>query len=316
MEHKPVLREEVQKYLDLKSGEVVVDATLGLGGHALDIVEKIGKKGLLYAFEQDERNLEQAKARLKKYEKQIVCLNDNFCHLKTRVYESSKELFVDAILFDLGLSSPHVDDPQRGFSFMKEGPLDMRFDPRSSLTAEMVVNTYSEKDLADIFYFYGEERMARRIAKKICEQRKMTKFITTLDLANFMAKISPSRAHGKTKIHPATRVFQALRIAVNDELNVLKQALAQAFEILKPNGRIVVISYHSLEDRIVKDFFNTLLRPAVTDQKQALYRNFGEPLIEVLNKRPVTPSEKELINNPRSRSSKLRAAKKITSPHS
>ncbi|MBI2634627.1 16S rRNA (cytosine(1402)-N(4))-methyltransferase RsmH [Candidatus Peregrinibacteria bacterium] len=304
MQHIPVLREEVQKYLELKNGDVVIDATLGLGGHALDILEKIGKKGKLIAFEQDERNLDQAKRRLEACNSQIVYFHDNFRNLKTRTKSLST---VDAVLFDLGLSSPHVDDPVRGFSFMKNGPLDMRFDQRTRLTAEEILDNYPQEELARIFWEYGEEKMSRIIARKICEARKNYKFERTGQLVELIESILPV---WKFKHHPAARVFQALRIEVNDELDALKEGLNGAFEILKSGGRLVVISYHSLEDRIVKDFFNDLRQPPAK-KEYLMYREHGDPLIEVLTKKPVVPGDKEIAENPRSRSAKLRACKKL-----
>ncbi|MEK7085514.1 MAG: 16S rRNA (cytosine(1402)-N(4))-methyltransferase RsmH [Patescibacteria group bacterium] len=313
MEHVPVLRNDVQKYLALNGGEKVIDMTLGLGGHALDILKKIGKKGTLIAFEQDERNLIEAQKRLAEYKSQIVYFNNNFRYLKSRVTERSVLLSpIDAILFDLGLSSPHVDDPERGFSFMKEGPLDMRFDQSGKLTAAIVINTYPEEHLADIFFNYGEERMSRKIARSIVTQRKIKPFEKTLELADFIQSVMPVKHFKKGKMmHPATRIFQAIRIEVNDELNALKDALEQSIEILKIGGRIVIISYHSLEDRIVKQFFKKLEHPPVKSQEMAIYRNYDEPIVKILTKNPVIPTEEEISENPRSRSAKLRAYEKL-----
>ncbi len=324
MEHVSVLRNDVQKCLGLSGGEIVVDATLGLGGHSLDILKKIGVKGKLLAFEQDDRNLMEAEKRLRDYKKQIVYLNSNFRYLKSRVTgrdqagqagrpaerRLNKYEKVDAILFDLGLSSPHVDDPQRGFSFMKDGPLDMRFDQNNKLTAETVINTYSEEALADIFYHYGEERMSRKLARAICTDRKIKLFKSTQELAGLVERVLAVKKHGKV-FNPAARIFQAIRIEVNDELNALKEALNQAMEILKIGGRIVVISYHSLEDRIVKQFFKNLERPPVKSPELAVYQNFDEPIVEALSKKPVVPTEEEIARNPRSRSAKMRAYVKV-----
>lgn len=307
MEHISVLKRDVQKYLDLKGGEVVVDATLGLGGHAKDILEKIGKKGVLIAFDQDERNLEEAKRVLKTYDGQIAYINDNFRYLKNRI-TGLDITEIDAVLFDIGLSSPHVDDSERGFSFQKEGPLDMRYDQRGELTAADVVNTYSEEALVKIFFEYGEERMARRVAKSICARRADKIFSSTTELAAFIEDVMPRKRPGKgSKAHPATKIFQAIRIEVNDELNALKEALSQSIELLKVGGRIVVISFHSLEDRIVKHFFKDLEKPPVSTPEEAVYRNYGEPIVKILTKKPVIPTEEEVKANPRSRSSKLRA---------
>ncbi|MCX6735303.1 MAG: 16S rRNA (cytosine(1402)-N(4))-methyltransferase RsmH [Candidatus Peregrinibacteria bacterium] len=309
MEHVSVLKNDVQKYLELKSGDVVVDATLGLGGHSLDILNKIGEKGVLMAFEQDERNLKEAQERLKDYKKQTVYFNDNFRYLKSRVTGAGHKK-IDAILFDLGLSSPHVDDAERGFSFMKDGPLDMRFDQKNKLTAELVINTYPEELLANVFYNYGEERMSRKLARAICTDRKITPFTSTTQLAGLIERVLAVKKHGKV-FNPAARIFQSIRIEVNDEMNVLKEALSQAMELLDIGGRIVIMSYHSLEDRIVKQFFKNLERPPVKSQELSIYQNYDDPIVEVLTKKPVVPTDAEIAQNTRSRSAKLRAYKKI-----
>jgi len=315
MEHVSVLKNEVYKYLELKGGEVVVDCTLGLGGHAAGVLELIGKKGVLIGFDTDERNLKEAKKRLAAH-KNVKFVHDNFRSLKTRVQELVPDGKVDAILFDLGLSSPHVDDEERGFSFSKDGPLDMRFSQNQETTASDVVNNYSEEGLADIIYHYGEERMSRKIARKIVERRKVEKFETTKELADFIEDIMPKK-HGKKKAsrvskhHPATTVFQAIRIEVNDELNTLKDALNDSMEILNEGGRLVVISYHSLEDRIVKHFFKDLNRSCICPNEQVRCTCRGVPLVEMITKKPVTPSEEELAENPRARSAKLRAIRNL-----
>lgn len=309
MEHVSVLREEVKHYLDIQSGEVVVDGTLGLGGHALDILRHVGKKGKLLAFEQDERNLAEAQKRLADFESQIVYFQDNFCHLKTRI-TGVGIVEVDAVLLDLGLSSPHVDDPERGFAFRKEGPLDMRFNLQEPLTAAIILNTYSEEDLADIFWKYGEERLSKKIARMICNRRKDKVFESTLDLAAVIERAYPPRFTKVDRGHPAAKIFQALRIAVNDELTVLEEVLQQAYDLLGSGGRMVVISYHSLEDRIVKQFMKALERPAPTAE-ESVYSNYGKPLIKSLTSKPVIPTDKEIELNPRSRSAKLRAYEKI-----
>lgn len=304
MKHEPVLRKEVKQYLGLKKGESALDATLGLGGHSRDILEAIGEDGELYVFEQDEKNLKVAQENLEEFENQIKYFPENFRHLKTRVTGP-----VDAMLFDLGLSSPHVDDPERGFSFMKEGPLDMRFDKRGGLTAYDVVNTYPEERLIEIFFRYGEEKFAKKIARDICQRRKSLTFHTTLELADFIASIIPKKF--TKKHHPATQIFQALRIEVNDELNVLEEALQAAVDVLNVGGRIVIISYHSLEDRLVKQYFKELMNPDPESLEQSLYSVHGEPYFEALTRKPVVPSQEEIEINPRSRSAKLRAYRKV-----
>lgn len=307
MEHISVLKKQVQNYLNLIGGEYVMDATLGLGGHARDILEKIGPEGKLIAFEQDERNLREAEKRLKSHENQITYCHENFRYLKKRITGES----LDAALFDLGLSSPHVDLADRGFSFSKEADLDMRFDTRKDFNAATVLNTYPENELARVFWEYGEERASRKLARMIVERRKRDLFSKTTELAEFIEKVYPAKRSSKaSKVHPATKVFQALRIEVNDELEVLKEALEDVFGVLKPGGRLVVISYHSLEDRIVKNFFRDLEKPE-PNQEQAIYSNYGEALAQILTKKPVVPTEEELKENPRSRSAKLRAIKKL-----
>ena len=217
---------------------------------------------------------------------------------------------VDKVLFDLGISSPHVDDKERGFSFMSDGPLDMRFDRRQKLTAADVVNTYREEHLSKIFFEFGEEPFGRRIARGICERRKNINFKSTLELAQFIEEISPVNVRKRQKIHPATKVFQALRIEVNNELDSLKEGLRGAASLLRVGGRIVVISYHSLEDRIVKHFFKDLMKPPAS-YEESIYKTYSDPFFEALTKKPVIPSEEEILSNPRSRSAKLRAYIKL-----
>lgn len=303
--HTPVLLSATLDLLNLEANKHVIDCTLGLGGHAEAILERIGPKGKLIAFDQDERNLKEAKKRLKKYEKQVTFIHSNFEHLAE--FASKNHFQPDAILFDLGLSSPHIDDPERGFSFQKEGPLDMRYDRRQKLTAEKVVNTYSEKDLADIIYHYGDERRSRVIAKKIVHVRKTKPITSTLQLARVIA----STIKTKHKIHPATRTFQALRIYVNRELEVLEKALEQAIKLLKKGGRLVVISYHSLEDRMVKNFFRDQTRNCICPKELPICQcNFRKTLY-ILTRKPIIPDGIEVSHNPRSRSAKLRAAERL-----
>lgn len=310
MEHLSVLKSDVQNFIDLHGDEIFVDATLGLGGHAGDVMKKLTKGGRLIAFEQDERNLEEAKKRLKAYEKQITYIHDNFRHLKTRITGEGIDK-VDYIFFDLGLSSPHVDEADRGFSFMREGPLDMRFDQRNEKTASDVINTYGKEDLENLIYEYGEERDSRRIARQIIERREEKPFETTTEFADFLAEIIHKKRTKKgSGSHPATRIFQALRIEVNDEFGALREALEQAVEILKVGGRILIITFHSLEDRLVKKFFMELEKPPVSGDK-ALYQSHGDPIFRRLTKKPVIPSDEELSENPRSRSSKLRVYEKL-----
>jgi len=310
LQHLSVLKSEVEQYLNLKDGEIVVDATLGLGGHARGILNRIGEKGKLIAFEQDERNLEVARERLRDYENQITYIHDNFRYLKTRITGEGFEA-VDKALFDLGLSSVHVDQADRGFSFNNDGPLDMRFDPQGSLTAADVLNTYSREDLAKIFFEYGEEKEGHRAARKIVERRDEKNFERTVEFAEFLEKILRQKRYKKSsKSHPATKIFQALRIEVNQELDVLREAIEQIVDLLKVGGRVAIISYHSLEDRIVKKFFKELERPKAIGE-EAIYSNFSEPIFKSITKKPVIPSDTEIGENPRSRSAKLRVYEKL-----
>jgi 16S rRNA (cytosine1402-N4)-methyltransferase len=306
LKHTPVLLSEVIDHLNLRAGMNVVDCTLGLGGHSEAILKKIGSKGHLIAFEQDEENLRVAKSKLEtlnsKIKTDITYIHDNFENLSEYVKKP-----VDAILFDLGLSSPHVDDPERGFSFMKDGPLDMRYDKRQKLTAEKVVNTYKENDLADIIYKYGEERRSRIIAGKIIHVRKNRPITSTLQLMRVVA----STMNHKQKIHPATLTFQALRIYVNREMEALESALDQAIKLLKPGGRIVVISYHSLEDRIVKQKFRYYTSDCICPKELPVCQCNFQKKLYLLTKRPIIPSGIEVARNPRARSAKLRVAERI-----
>ncbi len=303
--HIPVLLSETLDLLNLEANKHVIDGTLGLGGHSLEILKKLGPKGKLMAFDQDERNIKEAKKRLKKYGKQVLFIHSNFENLAE---VASKHHFQpDAILLDLGLSSPHIDDPKRGFSFQKEGPLDMRFDKRQKLTAEIVVNSYKEKDLADIIFHYGEERKSRLIARVIVQARKASPIKTTTQLADVIGKVIRS----KGRIHPATKTFQALRIFVNRELDVLEKVLKQSLKLLKKGGRLVVISYHSLEDRIVKNYFRDQTRNCICPKELPICQCNFQKKLYILTRKPIIPDGIEVSHNPRSRSAKLRGAERL-----
>jgi len=318
-EHTPVLLEEVIALLNLRecpvaherngTGMNVVDCTLGLGGHSLEILKRIGPKGKLMAFEIDEENLAKAQKRIKDSGlriKDFIPVHSNFENLKSEI-ANHKFGSPDAILFDLGLSSPHVDIAERGFSFHRDGPLDMRYDRRQKLTAETVVNKYSEEKLADIIYYCGEEKRARIIAKKIVHVRKTKPITSTLQLVRVIA----STLKHKSKIHPATLTFQALRIYVNHELEALESALHQAVEVTKKGGRIAVISYHSLEDRIVKNIFRYYTQNCICPKELPVCQCNFQKKLYLLTKRPIIPSGIEVQSNPRARSAKLRVAERI-----
>lgn len=311
MEHVSVLKNEVLEAMNLQEGDVVVDCTLGLGGHAKEILKRIGNKGRLIGFEKDERNLVEAQENLKDYDEQINCFPESFRYLKDRLIGLGLDK-VDSILFDLGISSPHVDEAERGFSFIKDGPLDMRFDQKQNISAYDVVNFYSEADLKNVLYKYAEEKYAPKISRSILERRKEKLFESTLELAEFLEEIMPKKRSKRGKSsHPATKTFQALRIEVNSELKEVAETLPQAVEMLKMGGVVAVITFHSIEDRLVKKFFKTLERPPVEDPEEALYRTTGDPIVEKLFRKPIIPTKEELEANPRSRSAKLRVYKKI-----
>jgi 16S rRNA (cytosine1402-N4)-methyltransferase len=282
MKHIPVLEKEVLDGLNLSPGASVIDATVGLGGHAALILEAIGPTGRLYAFDRDGRNLKEAKVNLAAH-KNVEYFNDSFANMNN--YKIPK---VDGILYDLGFSSVHVDDALRGFSFQKEGPLDMRYDRRQSLTAEEIVNGWSREDLTTAIRQLGEDPLAPRIAKAITDARKKDRIVSTTQLADIISDAVRRRG----RLHPATLTFQALRMIVNDEMGQIKLGLDAGIELLKTDGRIAVISFHSHEDRLVKQTFKT-------DER-----------LEVLTKRPLVPSRAEQVANKRARSSKLRIARK------
>lgn len=291
--HISVLEEETLAILDPRSNENFIDATIGHAGHSLRILEKNGPSGKLLGIDQTEEQIETARGRIKDFEERTILVSDNFSNLK-KIVEENKFGPVNGILFDLGFSSWHVDESGRGFTFQKDEPLLMNYGP-DGLTAEQIVNQWPEEDLEMIFSQYGQEKFSGKIAREIDESRRSKPITRTLQLAELIKKAVPQRyQHGK--IHCATRVFQALRIAANQELESLKKALPQALEILAPDGRMAVISFHSLEDRIVKIF---------------LKEEAAKGSLEILTKKPITPEPAEMEHNPRSRSAKLRGAKKI-----
>jgi 16S rRNA (cytosine1402-N4)-methyltransferase len=301
--HQPVLLPETLDLFSLKEGDRVLDGTFGLGGHALAILQQIGSKGHYYAFDLDATNLHQAKDRLSDHSEQLITFHDNFAHCQERLQEVGVTA-VDAILLDLGLSSPHVDDAQRGFSIREEGPLDMRFDRSKGITAADVLNTWPQDDLRRIIYEYGEERYAPKLARLIVEHREQKRLETTTDLIDLIAEIMKSPGD---KRRVATRVFQALRIAVNDELQVLESTLPVMLDLLAPGGRMVVISYHSLEDRLVKRAFKAVSKACICPPQVLRCECGDRPHYEILTKKPIVPTDQELEENPRSRSAKLRA---------
>ncbi len=293
-QHIPVLLEEVLEYLKVRPGGSYVDATLGLGGHSSEIMRQVGRSGRLICFDRDPEAMAKGRARL---EEIAATMGEEAPALQfePRAFSEAAAAIepgtLDGLLADFGVSSMQLDEAHRGFSFRADGPLDMRMDFRAGETAEQVVNQMDENELADLIYEFGEERRSRRIARAIVRARPIA---TTAELARVISAVAPSMKGDK--IHPATRTFQALRIRVNDELGEIGSLLNSAGSLLKPGGRLVLISFHSLEDRLVKDAF-----------KEA--KDNG--LFEVLTRKPVTATEAEMKRNPRSRSAKLRAAAKL-----
>lgn len=304
-QHVSVLLHEIVEMLQPEKRRVIVDGTLGLGGHAKVLLEKMPLAGKYIGFDLDAEHIGIAKKRLKDFSEQLIVVHDNFSTLAEKLKEL-KLKGADAILLDLGMASPHVDNPEKGFSFLHDGPLDMRFNKDAPYTAADVVNSYSEKELLRIFREYGEEHKARKIAHEISLVRKNHPFKTTKQLADFIEKHVRRIGH----IHPATRVFQALRIEVNKELDSLVNVLRAAVEVLRPGGRIAVISYHSLEDRIVKHFFRDQTRDYVNVPGEIETTKL-EPTLDILTKKPIVPSDEEVLKNPRSRSAKLRVAQRL-----
>lgn len=299
--HVPVLLEDAIRYLNVRAGGVYVDATLGNAGHAVAIARRLGGSGSLIGFDRDPEALDAAKSRLDGLRQELAgamprttFYGEEFSAIGSRVERAS----LDGLLADFGLSSMQLRDAHRGFSFQADGPLDMRADPRRGVTAEQVVNQAGEEELAHLIYEFGEERRSRRFARAIVRARPI---MTTAQLARVISAVAPAMKaeRGHHAIHPATRVFQALRIHVNDELGEIKALLEAAPGLLKPGGRLVVISFHSLEDRLAKD---------------ALREGARQGVFEILTRKPVTASEEETDRNPRSRSAKLRAAERTAGP--
>ncbi|HXE07737.1 MAG TPA: 16S rRNA (cytosine(1402)-N(4))-methyltransferase RsmH [Acidobacteriaceae bacterium] len=300
-QHVPVLFDEVLDFLNVRPGAVMADLTVGLAGHSAGIARRLGAAGKLICFDRDPEALELAKARMNEVRAELGEAMPAI-EFVPKAFSQAADLIapasLDGLLADFGVSSLHLDTPHRGFSFRQEGPLDMRMDTREGLTAEQVVNRIDENELADLIYEFGEERRSRRIARAIVRSRPIS---TTAELARVISAAGlPMKSNRGSmkgdKIHPATRTFQALRIRVNDELGEIRTLLERAPSLLKPGGRLVLISFHSLEDRLVKD---------------ALRDGGRDGVYEVLTKKPVTAGEEEERRNPRSRSAKLRAAEKL-----
>ena len=305
--HISVLLKESIEALNLKEDSVIVDCTLGYGGHSSYILQRI-KKGFLFAFDQDSEAIRHSTDRLKAIGTNFTIIKSNFVHLQEEL-EKRNVTKVDGVLFDLGVSSPQLDDASRGFSYHEDARLDMRMNQDSPLSAYEVVNNYTQEQLANIFYKYGEDKFSRNIAKKIVEYRKQKPIETTLELVEVIKSAVPIKA--RLQKHPARQIFQAIRIEVNHELDVLEPALEQALSLVKVGGRVAVITFHSLEDRIVKQIFKEKCK--IDDKVKGLPNIPDEylPDFKLVVNKAILPSEEELEHNSRSRSAKLRVIERI-----
>lgn len=304
--HEPVLLEEVLSALRPASGGLYVDGTVGGGGHSEAILEACSPEGRLVAFDRDDWALNAAASRLARFGDRMELHHEAFAGLAKRLAKRR----CDGVLLDLGVSSPQLDEAERGFSFQADGPLDMRMDRRQSVTAAQLVNELESEKLAEIFWKLGGERKSRRIARAIVEQRSMQRLDTTKQLAEAVERACPRRG---ARTHPATGVFQALRMAVNDELGQVEAGLEAGWSVLKPGGRLAVITFHSGEDRVVKQFGRRLAKPYTVRGEVDLpeLREPREPLAKELSRKAIKPSQEELDRNPRSRSAQLRVLEKI-----
>jgi len=293
--HIPVLQKEVLELLNPKPNENFIDCTLNEGGHSILILEKTGPKGKILGIDWDQEALEKVRKGKPEFKKRLILENDNFSNL-TEIVKKNRFNSVSGILFDLGMSSWQLEESGRGFTFLKKEPLDMRFNPNNPLTASKILNYWSEAEIERIVREYGEEKFSSQIAKEIIKTRRVGSIENTVQLVEIIKKAVPFKLQHQN-IHFATRTFQALRIAANDELMNLEKALPQALDVLKEEGKILVISFHSLEDRIVKNFFKN--------------KSFAGEL-KIIAKKPIEPGLKEIKENPRSRSAKLRAGIKMS----
>ncbi len=304
--HYTVMKNEAVDALECKNGLIYVDCTLGGGGHSELILKRIQPDGRLISFDVDDDAIAAASERLKDY-KNLTIVKNSYTNIKKVLHELGIEKITGGVLFDLGASYHQFNKAERGFSFTKAAPLDMRFNQDADFSAYDVVNTYSEEDLVRIFSEYGEERFSKRIAKAIIEQRRLKKLETTIELADLIKNCTP---HIKSSIHPATRVFQAIRIEVNHELTNVKNTLNDVLDLLDIGAIISVISFHSLEDRIVKHLFKYHSQRCHCDKNQMIC-TCPPPKLELVNKKPITATEQEVKENPPSRSAKLRIARCI-----
>ncbi|MFJ7677641.1 16S rRNA (cytosine(1402)-N(4))-methyltransferase RsmH [Peribacillus sp. NPDC046944] len=307
-QHTTVLLKETVDGLNIKPDGIYVDCTLGGAGHSEYLLSQLSDKGRLYAFDQDETAIQNAKAKLESYGDRVVLVPNNFKYLQEELNARGVNK-VDGILYDLGVSSPQLDTPERGFSYNHDAPLDMRMDQSAATSAYDVVNSWSYHDLLRIFFQYGEEKFSKQIARKIEAAREIKPIETTFELVELIKEGIPAPARRKGG-HPAKRVFQAIRIAVNDELGVFEDSLEQAISMLNPEGRISVITFHSLEDRICKTVFKKASALPDLPHGLPIIPDEFKPTLKLITRKPILPSEEELEGNNRSRSAKLRIAEK------
>lgn len=308
--HKSVLLEEAIENLKLKNGDVVIDATLGGGGHSREILKKIGREGTLIAIDADADAIKNFEFRILNFKnKGRICLvNDNFANLD-KILADLKIEKVDAILADFGISSDQLE-AERGFSFQEDTLLDMRMNQNGEMTAEKIVNNYSEEELAKIFSEYGEEKFAKRIAREIAVQRKIKPIKKTLELVGIIVSSIPEKFKYQ-RIHPATKVFQALRIETNKELESIRKFIPKAIEVLNKSGRLAVIAFHSGEDGIAKEILRENARGCICPPNFPICQCGKKPVVRIVTKKPILPSVSEIGSNPRSRSAKLRVIEKL-----
>ncbi len=305
--HTPVLLEECIENLNIRPDGIYIDGTMGGAGHSYHIAKKLSKNGLLIGIDRDAEALEVSKERLKEFSN-VKYIHDNHDNIKEVIKSLSLDK-VDGILLDLGVSSYQIDEKSRGFTYMQDGPLDMRMDKTQSLTAEYVINNYKEEDLARIIYEYGEEKYSRRIAKNICEYRKKEQITNTAKLVELIQKSIPS-SHNERNGHPAKRTFQAIRIEVNNEIKPLQDTVINSIECLKSKGRLCIITFHSLEDRAVKQAYTEAVGKCICPPGLPYCVCGKKNLGKIITKKPILPTDEEMKNNPRSKSAKLRVFEK------
>jgi 16S rRNA (cytosine1402-N4)-methyltransferase len=307
--HQPVMLQQAIDLLNVRPGLTYVDATAGAGGHLSEILRRTAGQSTVFGIDRDLESLDRLRSR---FGEQVRFAHSNYDEIGDIIEESELGTVSGGILADLGVSSMQLDNPDRGFSFLQEGPLDMRMDPTAHKTAEELVNSMSEKDLANIIYQYGEERHSRNIARRIVEARPIKSTRQLAEIVTRSIRKPPGRGRNRDTSHPATRTFQALRIAVNDELASLERFLRSSIKVLSPGARLVVITFHSLEDRIVKQILRDAAAACVCPPRQPVCTCHRRPELLIITRKPVIPDEQEVLANPRSRSAKLRAGEKLS----